>query len=93
MFAVQQRLESQRALRVLAADLRARRARGGILAAADVSLSGGSEGLPIDALARPIPIPVAHVGSGKTEIPVNLAPGSRSRRGEATLVGLDLVEP
>ncbi len=94
MFAVQERLDSQRVLPVAAADLRVRRARGGIVANEEVSLpGGGSGGLAIDALTRPTIILVGHFGSGKTEIALNLAFGLRNRGAEVTLVDLDLVKP
>jgi hypothetical protein len=65
-----------------------------MVAEEDVGLpGGGSGGLAIDALARPITILVGHFGSGKTEIAINLAFGLRNRGTEVTLVDLDLVKP
>lgn len=64
------------------------------MAGEDGSLpGGGSGGLAIDALTRPITILVGHFGSGKTEIAVNLAFGLRNGGAEVTLVDLDLVKP
>ena len=94
MFAVQEPLDSLRAIAVTAAGLRAGTARGGIVANEDVNLpGGGSRGLALDALTRPITILVGHVGSGKTEIAVNLAFGLRNRGIEVILIDLDLVKP
>ena len=65
-----------------------------MVAEEDIGLpGGGSGGLAIDALARPVTILVGHLGSGKTEIAVNLAFGLRNRGAEVTLVDLDLVKP
>lgn len=56
-------------------------------------VGSGSEGSALDTLTRAAVILVGHVGSGKTEIAVNLAFGLRNRGADVTLVDLDLVKP